>query len=683
MNDIEASRCEVKRVSRQGKARFALIISVICILLVFTLPVLALGQGYSDYSWGEADLSLIYPAGWDAPITGGDETALTLTLGAGDTGVTLVVMPASTTDGALRPALEDQLAAVNLLPLDYSADALYGRSGLRVTAASADRQQSGIGRVGRLPDSRALIVVARSPLAAQTGFANDLDAILNSLVFSASLPPVLPSYRTRWRGESSERVIISLAAGAEQLYALDAADGIYALSAQDGTDIGHYDFANPAQPTGIAVDGEGIVYVGDSVCRCVLRMQPDGTWLDPVGSFGGGAPFSLAVSADGTIYATDKTDTGYALRILGKPRNRMIGLNFNGSAPPLVTVGAGRVWVVEWLTSLIDGSVSAAISQVVGTADKPEVALQFWLESLAPENVRDAATDPNGDLVLATQDRGSLVINETGEIIDQFAEDGEPRALAFGADGTLYVARGEGAVAARSTHIAPDRWGNEVLALGVPVQGRLSEDAPEQAWIYAGTAGETVTLSAVDLSRANEYSIGLDMALRLTAPDGSEVEYNDDQLDIDLFGVYDAQIADVTLPQSGTYTINVEWRQGGGTYTLGMSGDQPISLSDDRVTRIEGRLQDAFPVQRWTFAGRQGDVLTLTMMTETGTLDPALSLLKPDGSLLAYNDDAYDPELEVNAQITQVALPADGLYSIEAARYEGAGRYSIVIVSTG
>ncbi len=409
-------------------------------------------------------------------------------------------------------------------------------------------------------------------------------------------------------------------------------------------------------------------------------MQPDGTWIDPVGSFGGSAPFSLAVSADGTIYATDKTDSGYVLRILGEPRNRMIGLNFNGSAPPLVTVGAGRVWVVEWLKSLIDGSVSAAVSQVV--EDKLSADLQFWLETLAPSTVSGAATNPNGDLVLATRDQGSLVIDSTGEVIDQFAEDADPRALAFSADGTLYVARGEGAIAARSTHVAPDRFGNETLAFGVPVQGTLSEAAQQQTWTYAGTAGETVTISAVDLTRTNEYTVGLDMALRLTAPDGSEVDYNDDQLGADLFGVYDAQIADVTLPQTGIYTISVEWRQGSGTYTLGISGDQATTLSADGVTHIEGRLQDVFPVQRWTFAGKQGDVLTLTMMTETGTLDPALRLLKPDGSLLAYNDDAYDPELDVNAQIRQVRLPVDGLYTIEAERYEGAGRYGIVIVST-
>ncbi len=653
---------------------------ILTVVLLLAAPAFAQGQGFLPYAWADADLALIYPVEWAVPVPGGEEAALTLALSGGAASITLVVMPASTSDETLRPALNGQLTAANLVALDYTSDSLYGRSSLRVDAASGNRQQVGVGRVGRLPDNRVLVVVGYSAQADQASFTDELDAILNSIVFSAKLPPVLPTYGSLWRTEPSDRVIVGLAASADRLYALDATNGIYVLSARDGSDVAHYDFANPAQPTGIAVDGDGMVYVGDSVCRCVLRMQPDGTWIDPVGSFGGSAPFSLAVSSDSTIYATDKTDSGYVLRILGEPRNRMIGLNFNGSAPPLVTVGAGRVWVVEWLKSLIDGSVSAAVSQVV--EDKLSADLQFWLETLAPENVSGAATNPNGDLVLATQDQGSLVIDSTGQIIDHFAEDAEPRALAFGADGTLYVARGEGAIAARSTHVVPDRSGNEALALGVPVQGTLSETASQQTWTYAGTAGETVTISAVDLSRTDEYAVGLDMALRLTAPDGSEVDYNDDQLGVDLYGVYDAQIADKTLPQTGIYTISAEWRQGSGTYTLGISGDQAITLSSDGVTHIEGRLQDVFPVQRWTFAGKQNDVLTLTMMTETGTLDPALRLLKPDGSLLAYNDDAYDPDLAVNSQIRRVQLPTDGLYTVEAERYEGAGRYGIVIVST-
>ena len=47
------------------------------------------------------------------------------------------------------------------------------------------------------------------------------------------------------------------------------------------------------------------------------------------------------------------------------------------------------------------------------------------------------------------------------------------------------------------------------------------------------------------------------------------------------------------------------------------------------------------------------------------------------------NDDANDPELKINAQLSQVRLPADGIYTIEASRFDGAGSYTITIVSTG
>ncbi|MEP7293333.1 MAG: pre-peptidase C-terminal domain-containing protein, partial [Chloroflexota bacterium] len=119
-----------------------------------------------------------------------------------------------------------------------------------------------------------------------------------------------------------------------------------------------------------------------------------------------------------------------------------------------------------------------------------------------------------------------------------------------------------------------------------------------------------------------------------------------------------------------------------GTYTLGVSAEQALTLSGEGVTQVSGRLQDVFPVERWAFAGQAGDVLTFTMTADAGTLDPALTLYKPDGDLLAFNDDASDPLLEINAQLTQVRLPDDGTYRVEAGRYVGAGEYRLVIVST-
>ena len=649
-------------------------------LLCLVAPIQA--GDYTAYAWAAANISLMYPANWQAPVTAGDDT-LTLSGGAGGETITLVVLPISTADAALRPALENQLAALKLLPLQYVNAPLYGRGGLRIDAVSADRQQVGVGRSGRLPDGHGLLIAAGAPAAASDALQADLQTMLDSVAFSADLPPVSPRYQAVWQ-RPPDQVVRGIAAAGDRLYALEPdSDGVRVIDAATQAEIAFDAFDHPAQPTGIAVDGAGTVYVADTVCRCVRRLSPEGKWLDPVGSFGGGAPYSLAVAPDGTIYATDKTEAGYVLRILGEPRNRVVGLDFNNSAPPLVTVDAqGQAWVIEWLASLIDGSITAAVSQISGDA-KPQADLRFWLAGLSPEKVSDLAITPDGDLALVTVGQGIWIVDPaSGSIIDQFLSEFALRALTFGADGTLYTAGTDGSLSAFSTHLPALRLGNSQLTPGVPVQGTMSENNSPHSWSFDGTAGEVVTLSAVDLARTDVYAIGLDVALHLIAPSGAEIASNDDQVGDDLFGVYDAQIPAFTLPETGVYQVKVEWRQGSGTYTLGLSDDQPIVLSTDGVTQIEGRVQDVFPTQRWTFAGKAGQVLTFTMKTESGTLDPFLTLLKPDGSLLAFNDDAADPALDKNAQMAQVSLPTDGMYTVEASRYEGVGRYSLVIVET-
>ena len=650
------------------------------LLLLLAAPTFA--ASYTPYAWTDANLALIYPASWSAPVaTAGDNSALTLTLTSGDTTITLTILPAATDDASIRPALEAQAAVLNQLPLQYTNEAMYGHGGLHIDTVSADRQQVGIARSGRLPNERVLLVASRSAQANQSVLEADLAAILDSIVFSASVPPMMPSYHLLWSTPATHHAISGLAVQADHLYTVDTEDGVQVFNTQTGAALGTYPFDHPAAPTALAVDAAGIVYVADTVCRCIRKLNQDGRWFDSVGSFGGGAPFSLAVTPNGTIYATDKTDSGYVLRILGDPRDATVGLNFNASAPPLVTVdGMGQVWVIEWLSSLIDGTTSGAASLVSGA--KPQAELQFWLQSLAPQSVTAMTSDRDGDLVFAT-DKGVLVVNSAGQVINQVSPATLPRVLTFGADSTLYTASADGVLTALSTTGTPDRFGATALVLNVPVQGSLTETAPQQNWTFDGTAGQHVTFSAVDQSISDATTFNLDMALRLIAPDGKEVAYNDDQLGTDLFGVYDSEISDISLPQTGTYTVRVEWRQGQGTYTLGVSSDQALALNANGVTEFDGHLQDVFPVQRWAFSGHRGDVLTFTMSAEGGTLDPALALFKPEGTLIAYNDDANDPELKINAQLTQVHLPVDGTYIIEASRYDGAGSYHIVIVNTG
>lgn len=668
-----------------GNFRRHIFTVVLLTLVLFTFPAAA--QGYVPYRWVDADLALLYPAGWEVSTVDGDVPAVTLA--GDDITITLAVLPVTNDDAALRLALEEQIAALSLLPLNYALDTLYGRGGLRIDAVSADRSLIGMGRWGRMPDSRVLLVAGRAPAAERAAFGDYLRIVTESIVFGADAPPVPPSYRPVSSLPASDPPAGWLAVSGGRVYTLeregvrflDDLGGVSVLNATTGDVIAQYPFENPARPTGIAVDGDGVVYIGDTVCRCVRRLTKDGEWLPSVGSFGGNAPFSLAVAPDGTIYAIDKDDSGYLLQIIGAPRTRTVGLSFNASAPPLVAVdGAGQAWVVEWLGSLIDGSTSGAVSAVV--SDKTGVELRYWVEALAPENITAVTGGAMGDLAFATAGQGIQFVDAGGGLAEPVITGSTARGLAFTPDGTLYALYEDGTIQSFNARGGTDRVGRQALLQGVPVQGILSEGSPAQSWTYEGTAGEVVTLSAVDLSRTDAFTLALDMALRLNAPDGSLVAENDDQLGDELFGVYDAQISDITLPQTGTYTVTVEVAQGSGTYTLGISSPQPLELTEDGVTTIRGRLQDVFPVQRWVFTGTAGEVLTFTLTAENGTLDPVLTVLKPGGALLAYNDDARDPELGVNAQITQVTLPADGDYIIEAGRFEGAGEYRLVIVST-
>ncbi|HLU10590.1 MAG TPA: pre-peptidase C-terminal domain-containing protein, partial [Oceanobacillus sp.] len=500
----------------------------------------------------------------------------------------------------------------------------------------------------------------------------------NSIVFSARSAPTPPSYSLIWHSQMPQTNeapdIVGLAySPLGHLYVVDAQQGVSVFDATSGIFLISYPFLNPTQPTSIAIDSNGVVYIGDAICRC-LQVLANRAWREPVGSFGEGAPFHFSIAPDNTLYAIDRSEEGFTARVLSGGE-RAIPLNFNAAAPPLLTVDrTGNVRVIEWLSSLIDNQINGAISLLEGDT----FSLQSWLE-IAPDFVTDVAADPSGHVVLALTDGRIAMVDSTGTLSEIAHEESAPRAIAFSPDGTLFVAREDGAIAARSTSAPPERMGDGTIIHDLPVQGTLTEGSASHEWHYEGTAGEQITISAVDLTRTD----ALDMALRLIGPDGGERAYNDDQLGVDLYGRFDAQIVDFVLRDTGTYTIVVEWVRGAGTYTLGVSNNRHFELNPDVAARLEGHLQDVFPTQRWVFDGRAGQVVTFTMLAESGNLDPALELIQPGGSTLAYNDDAANPDLGTDAQLFRIQLPDDGVYVLEASRFDGTGRYSIVGLLNG
>lgn len=71
----------------------------------------------------------------------------------------------------------------------------------------------------------------------------------------------------------------------------------------------------------------------------------------------------------------------------------------------------------------------------------------------------------------------------------------------------------------------------------------------------------------------------------------------------------------------------------------------------------------------YTFEGKAGEVVTITMQGSE-TLDAYVDLLRPDGRLVAANDDARTGGLgPTDAQIRAYTLPLDGTYTIRATRF--------------
>lgn len=640
----------------------------ILIMLFLVMPVTAQTGGFTPFAWEEANLALLIPSEWTASAVVQEEQPA-LEVRGSDGLINLWVLPATTTDETLRPTLEILLSQLGITRYTFNAALWFGRTGWEVTGGS---QAAGFGRIGRLPDRRVLVMAGTNvPLATW-------NAVANSIVFSADSVPTAPSYALEWSislpddglEDTPPLQIIALAySPLGQLYALDATQGVLVFDPITGAYITTYAFPNPSQPSSITVDATGTVYIADVTCRC-LQVLANGGWGTPLGSFGGSAPVDVDTAPNSTLYALDRAEEGYAISQLRGGTSQTIPLSFNGAAAPLVAVDSdGQVMVIEWLSSLIDGNINGALSTVESTT----VTLQNWLD-VTPEMVNDLAINSDNQLVLALSDGRIALVNADGSLAELARETVALNALTFALDGTMFVARADGTLVARSAAAPPDRTGDGTIRADVPVQGTLSETLARQEWRYEGTAGDQITISAVDMMQND----GLDMAVRLIGPDGGEQAFNDDQRGADLYGRFDAQIADQVLRDTGTYTIVAEWVQGAGTYTLGVSANRSFSLTADAAVRLEGSLQEVFPVQRWVFEGQTGQVVTFTMFGESGDLDPILQILQPGGSRLAYNDDAYDPELGVNAQLFRITLPDTGVYVLEASRFEGSGDYSVV-----
>jgi hypothetical protein len=163
----------------------------------------------------------------------------------------------------------------------------------------------------------------------------------------------------------------------------------------------------------------------------------------------------------------------------------------------------------------------------------------------------------------------------------------------------------------------------------------------------------------------------LDPFLILADANGYELARNDDAAS----DTNDSTITDFVLPSDGTYLVRAT-RYGfangpsTGDYTLVIeTGADSVELGIegtpaplDLGSAATGALDLDHPGAGYTFAGRAGDRVTISVQRTGGDLDLALLLRGPDGADIVSN---YTWTVPGEARIARLALPADGMYTVE------------------
>lgn len=99
--------------------------------------------------------------------------------------------------------------------------------------------------------------------------------------------------------------------------------------------------------------------------------------------------------------------------------------------------------------------------------------------------------------------------------------------------------------------------------------------------------------------------------------------------------------------------------------------DGPASSASDvtfrgsigRGTQVQGRIDDLFAVDEWTFSGTTGEQVSIWCAPMAGSdTDPRINLLDPGGQVIASDDDGGGGK---TASISSVTLPSSGSYTIQ------------------
>jgi hypothetical protein len=197
------------------------------------------------------------------------------------------------------------------------------------------------------------------------------------------------------------------------------------------------------------------------------------------------------------------------------------------------------------------------------------------------------------------------------------------------------------------------------ITYGDSVEATISGQVPLGFYTFEGQQDDVITLSATGVD-------GFDTQLALTSSDPSFYVTDDDG-----GPGYDSEIYRVRLPASGTYRVTVNpMAQAGGTYTLSLSRETPLSLDTGPQT-IAFNNKDP---QWLTFEGHTGETVNLNVRTVADSTVPrtvTVSVVQNGHLLTNFSRDFGNPaSLEsmgsgVSLVSSAVVVPDDGPVTVQ------------------
>lgn len=179
-------------------------------------------------------------------------------------------------------------------------------------------------------------------------------------------------------------------------------------------------------------------------------------------------------------------------------------------------------------------------------------------------------------------------------------------------------------------------------------------------WSFEGRAGQifNITLDRV----RGEYT----PQLTLMSAKGQEVRRDDNY-----GGNSSAGLENVVLAADGLYLVKVGGRGNAVPYRLAVEEVTPARLE---FAERQSATTQTTPL--WAFEGQAGQVVTLSLSSDSDRFDPLLTLMDPTGATLAQDDDSGG---NLNALIGPTVLPVTGRYLVQTGRSRSTESYSLLL----